>query len=125
MNSGDLKYLVNTSKNILEENQFGKATKPAPGLYPHQWNWDSCFIAIGVSHYDEERAQQEIKSLVDAQWSNGMISHIIFNNESESYFPGPEYWQSGISKYAPFNFQTSGITQPPIISYAALKVYKD
>ncbi len=80
MKSSDLKYLVNTAKNILEENQIGKATKPAPNLYPHQWNWDSCFIAIGVSHYDEERAQKI--NHCRCQWSNGMILMFlnIFNS---------------------------------------------
>ena len=27
------------AKDILDRNWMGTATKPAPTLYPHQWNW--------------------------------------------------------------------------------------
>ncbi|MFZ0450951.1 MAG: hypothetical protein WAL98_17070 [Desulfatiglandaceae bacterium] len=40
------------AKRILEANWAGTYTKPSRGLYPHQWNWDSGFIAMGYAHYD-------------------------------------------------------------------------
>ena len=64
---------VEKAKRILDQNWMGASTKPAPALYPHQWNWDSGFIAIGRSHYDTARAMQEIETLFDAQWKNGMV----------------------------------------------------
>ncbi|HEX7001226.1 MAG TPA: hypothetical protein VF164_05965, partial [Trueperaceae bacterium] len=45
---------------------------PTKGLYPFQWNWDSCLTALGQSHYDEERAWNEIATLFAHQWENGM-----------------------------------------------------
>jgi len=38
--------LFQAAKDVLAANDLGTSTKPAPDLYPHQWNWDSCFIAI-------------------------------------------------------------------------------
>ncbi|HSD56239.1 MAG TPA: hypothetical protein VLA92_03735, partial [Candidatus Saccharimonadales bacterium] len=55
---------------LLKKNDRGLYTIPAEGLYPHQWLWDSCFIAIGQRHYDIERAKMEILSLIRGQWSN-------------------------------------------------------
>ena len=61
---------------VLKANDRGLYTIPAENLYPHQWLWDSCFIAIGQRHYDVERAKMEILSLLRAQWRNGMVPHI-------------------------------------------------
>lgn len=66
------KYLKR-AKKILDENWTGSYTKPSPSLYPHQWNWDSGFIAIGYSHYNQKRAEMELLSLFNAQWPNGML----------------------------------------------------
>lgn len=59
---GFKKYLKR-AKKILDENWTGSYTKPSPTLYPYQWNGDSGFIAIGYSHYNQKRAQQELLSL--------------------------------------------------------------
>ena len=56
--------LVEIAKTVLEENYEGTYTVPSQKLYPHQWLWDSCFIAIGFSNYDIDRAQTEILSLL-------------------------------------------------------------
>jgi Trehalase len=117
--------LIAGAKAVLEGNRAGHSTKPSPDLYPHQWMWDSCFIAIGVSRYDPERAQNELRALLRGQWSNGMVPQIIFNPESTGYFPGPETWLSHQSPYAPRDVQTSGITQPPVLATAALAAYKN
>ncbi len=70
---------VERARGILEDNWTGRFTKPAPSLYPHQWNWDSGFIAIGKSYYDTSQARQEIETLFEAQWSNGMVPQIVFD----------------------------------------------
>ena len=41
---------------VLHDNDAGSWTKAAPRLYPHQWSWDSAFIAIGWAHLDVGRA---------------------------------------------------------------------
>jgi len=112
------------AKNILENNRSGLFTKPAPTLYPHQWNWDSAFIAIGLSHYDTRRAIQEIETLFEAQWFNGMVPQIVFNRENLGhYFPEPDFWQTEKSANAPVDRLTSGITMPPVYSIAVEKIY--
>ncbi|HYQ62617.1 MAG TPA: glycogen debranching protein, partial [Actinophytocola sp.] len=63
----------------------------APRLYPHMWSWDTAFISIGLAHLSAERAAQELRTLLSAQWRNGMIPHIVFS-EGAGYFPGPERW---------------------------------
>ena len=87
---------VEKAKRILDQNWMGSYTKPAPSLYPHQWNWDSGLIAIGRSHYDTNRAILEIETLFDAQGQNGMLPQIVFNPDAlGQYFPEPDFWQSG------------------------------
>ncbi|MEZ6331129.1 MAG: hypothetical protein R3B12_03915 [Candidatus Saccharimonadales bacterium] len=72
------KMLISQAEAVLKANRVGNATKPAPGLYPHQWFWDSCFIAIGLRWTNIEQAKAELRSLAKGQWHNGMIPHIIF-----------------------------------------------
>lgn len=117
--------LIAGAKQVLQANDLGRSTKPAPELYPHQWNWDSCFIAIGISRYDTARAAQELRSLLRGQWRNGLVPQIIFKPGEIGYFPGPDVWQSSRSPDAPSDIQTSGITQPPMLAVAALAVWRN
>jgi len=111
---------------VLDGNWIGSSTIPAKGLYPHQWSWDAAFIAIGRSWCEQRRAQQELETLLAAQWANGMVPHIVFNLAvpPEDYFPGPDFWQSERCPNAPRGVPTSGITQPPLHARAALEVYQ-
>jgi neutral trehalase len=117
--------LLDGARAVLAINDTGNSTKPAPTLYPHQWNWDSCFIAIGLAHYNPPRAATELVSLLRGQWRNGMVPQIVFNPQATGYFPGPEVWQSQRSPHAPRTVATSGITQPPLLATAALAVYRN
>ncbi len=56
-------------------------TCPSPRHYPWQWYWDSCFTAIAWRHFDTERSQRELRSLLAAQRPDGFIGHTIFWNE--------------------------------------------
>ena len=112
--------LLEYCKAVLDNNSVrGGWTKPAPNLYPHQWLWDSCFIAIGLRHHDIKRAQKEVKNLFRGQWKNGMIPNIIYGAD-ERY--GDDIWKSKVSKDAPRNLKTSGITQPPMLAEAIVKI---
>lgn len=120
--------LARAARRVLADNWVGGSTVPSPDLYPHQWSWDSAFVAIGRSWYEQERAQRELRTLFAAQWSNGMLPHIVFNREvpDHAYFPGPAFWQSStLCSVAPRHVETSGITQPPIHARAALEVYRN
>jgi len=106
-----------TAIEILKENDRGSYTVPTRGLYPFQWNWDSCLTALGQRHYDEDRAWTEIETLFAHQWPDGMVPHIVFHKPDDGYFPGPEIWATG--RPVP----TSGITQPPVAGLALRRLY--
>lgn len=115
--------LLEKAVEVLKHNDRKKWTVPAGDLYPHQWLWDSCFIAIGWRHLNIERAQTELKSLLRGQWSNGMIPNIIFSGDEE-HRRHRELWRSYVSPYAPHKMATSGITQPPMLAEAVVQVGK-
>ena len=117
--------LLENAKKILENNWNGKFTIPSPTLYPHQWSWDSCFHAIGNSHFNPERAIQELEHLFDAQWKNGMIPHIVFNSEEKTYFPAADFYQTTRSPNAPSHIGTSGLTQPSFHAIACYYIYQN
>lgn len=113
--------LLEAAKTVLSMNDRGDHTTPVnSGMYPHQWLWDSCFIAIGLRHYDIERAKTEILSLFAGQWDNGMLPNMILAGGRDSRHAA--IWRSWVNPQAPANVQTSGITQPPILAEAIIHV---
>lgn len=117
----DTAELLAAAKDVLKHNDRGLYTIPAKGMYPHQWLWDSCFIAIGRRHYDIERAKIEIVSLLRGQWENGMVPHMILTPglKERPYFG---VWRSWVSPLSPDHVSTSGITQPPMLAEAVAQV---
>jgi len=103
---------------VLRENDRGTYTVPTKGLYPFQWNWDSCFTALGQSHYDLARAWTEIETLFAHQWEDGMVPHMVFHEPAPGYFPGPDVWDT--NQPTP----TSGITQLPIAGFAVHELWR-
>ena len=75
------------------------------------------FGGSGFSHFDEARAWTEIDTLFSHQWNDGMVPHIIFHEEDDGYFPGPNVWGTG--RPVP----TSGITQPPVAGFAVKRIF--
>ena len=91
--------------------------------YPHQWNWDSAFTSLGLSHLDWRRAATEIESLLEAQWIDGMVPHIRYDPANlDGYFPGPARWPRAQGRARTSGVLTSGISNPPIAVTAALWV---
>jgi glycogen debranching enzyme len=103
---------------ILRENDRGSYTVPTKGLYPFQWNWDSCLTALGQRHFDEDRAWTEIETLFEHQWPDGMVPHIVFHVMDDGYFPGPDVWATGRPT------ATSGITQPAVAGFAVNRLWR-
>src|SRR5215218_6909194 len=116
--------LVRQARAVLDFNWTGEYTMPGPRLYPHQWSWDAAFIAIGYSHYDQERATRGLRHLFEAQWKNGLLPQLVFNPHFTNYFPGPNFWHAKESPDAPEHHETSGVVQPPIHATAALYIYR-
>ncbi|MFC4493187.1 amylo-alpha-1,6-glucosidase [Streptomyces ovatisporus] len=117
------------ARRVLLGNWTGTSTVPSPGLYPHQWSWDSAFIAVGLRHLSPARAQRELETLLSAQWDDGRVPHIVFNPRVplDAYFPGPDFWRSstaGAGAGAPRTAETSGIVQPPVHALAAWLVHE-
>ena len=108
------------TERVLRGNDLGEYTKPSRHLYPHQWNWDSAFIAIGWAHIDWSRAVREVDALLAAQWTNGMLPHIRYNSQVTDYAPGPEWWPD-VPVRRPGE-RTSGISQPPVLPTAVYQV---
>jgi len=122
----DSERLRAAASSVLLGNWAGGSTVPSRTLYPHQWSWDSAFIAIGLRHLSPRRARRELETLFSAQWlSDGRVPHIVFNDSvpADAYFPGPDFWQVGVPGEAGLT-GTSGIVQPPVHALAAWEVHK-
>jgi hypothetical protein len=119
--NSSIQGLQRRAEKVLDHNDRGTFTVPSEGLYPHQVLWDSCFIAIGRRHYDIERAKSEVLSLLRGQWSNGMVPHIIFT-EGVKYKLDRRGWQSWVNPYSPEKVSTSGVSQPPMLAEAILRI---
>lgn len=114
--------MEDAARAILAQNDRGGYTVPTADLYPFQWNWDSAFVAMGFASYDLDRACTELERLIEGQWDDGMIPHIIFHQSSDTYFPGPDVWMTEARH--PKQPRTSGITQPPVFGMALAYIHK-
>ena len=110
--------------NVLNKNWKDGFSIPCANLYPFQWFWDSGLIAIGFAHFDMKKAETEIKTLLDAQWGNGFIPHIVFHTESDSYFPGPGFHQSHLHPQSSIKYMSTGMTQPPVTGFVLEEIYR-
>ncbi len=103
--------LINKAQKTLLGNRKKGYTLPTNNkLYPAQWNWDSAFIALGYSYFNLNYAIKEITTLLDGQWKDGMVPHILFHNTNTNYYPNYTAWNCGNK------IRSSGITQPPILA---------
>jgi len=113
--------LARRAQIVLDRNRRGAWTCPSADLYPHQWLWDSCFVAIGLARVEPQRAADELRALFRGQWANGMLPHMIFA-EGVSDIGSKRIWQSRRDPRAPRDVTTSCITQPPLPAVAARHV---
>lgn len=112
------------AESVLSGNWIGGHTVPARTLYPHQWSWDTAFIAIGLAHVAPHRAWQDLHSLFMAQWPDGRVPHIVFDPQvsDRDYFPGPSFWRQAGSAVA--RAGSTGIVQPPVHALAVSLVHR-
>ncbi|HEX6685813.1 MAG TPA: hypothetical protein VF062_23760 [Candidatus Limnocylindrales bacterium] len=114
----DPEKLRQLAETVLSQNWIGGHTVPARTLYPHQWSWDTGFIAVGLAHVAPHRAWQDLHSLFLAQWPDGRVPHIVFDPKvsDKDYFPGPSFWLTPAG--------TTGIVQPPVHALAAWLIHR-
>jgi hypothetical protein len=106
-----MRAIINKAQKTLLDNRRQGYTLPTNNkLYPAQWNWDSGFIALGYSYFNLNFALKEINTLLEGQWKDGMIPHILFHNTKTNYYPNYTAWNCGNK------IHSSGITQPPILA---------
>lgn len=118
--------LYKNAIKVLENNWKDEVgfSIPCANLYPFQWFWDSGLIAIGFAHYDMHKAEREIETLLDSQWGNGFIPHIIFHGESDTYFPGADFHRSDLHPLASKKYRSTGMTQPPVTGFVLEEIYR-
>ncbi len=114
--------LTDGARRILRDNDTSVFIKPSPKQYPHQWNWDAALIAIGLATFDVPRAQAEVLKLLEGQWADGMVPHILYHDGPSDYFPTPDFWGVERSPNAP-SVPTSGLTQPPVLTTAVRSIF--
>jgi len=108
---------------VLRRNWGGAYTVPATGLYPHQWSWDSAFIAIGLRHLSPRRAQLELDSLLSSQWADGRLPQIVYDTRrDDDYAPSAAFWGSAELPGSP-PVPTTGLVQPPVHAWAVWLVH--
>jgi len=75
-----------------------------PDRIPHRkmWLWDSAFHAIGLRHLDVAVAQDALMAVFHKQKPDGFIPHMM----------------------SPIDDSDSSITQPPVLAWAAWKVFE-
>lgn len=125
MSAGSWEQLREQAIAVLRLNDAGGWTRASPGLYPHQWSWDSACNAVGWAHVDPLRALRELERLFEGQWSTGMVPHIVFDPAvgEDAYFPGPGRWQCSRYSDAAPAIPTTGICQPPIHALALRSIW--
>lgn len=113
-----------SAAEVLELNWSGDHMVPSRLLYPHQWSWDTAFIAIGLAHPNPSRAWRDLRTLFEAQWPDGRVPHIVFDpGTTDDYFPGPGFWRVPAYRNRPEHGST-GLVQPPMHAIAAWQVYR-
>ena len=95
-----MRNLINKAQKTLLGNRRKGYTLPTNNkLYPAQWNWDSAFIALGYSYFNLNHALKEITTLLDGQWKDGMVPHILLHDTNTNYYNpyGGDPWSSSNS----------------------------
>lgn len=113
-------------KNVSKTKNL-EYTIPSKNLYPHQWSWDSGWISYGLCGIDKvKNAENEMISLFEYQWKNGLVPSIIFHSlENNTYWPSPDVWNLKSDALHLTDKQNStGIIQPPIHSSACLNIFE-
>jgi len=107
--------VLHKNRRTVVKNGVGYGfTCPAAAAYHWQWLWDSCFHSIALRWVEPDFAKGEILSLLSGQWEDGRIPNMVH--------VGKNWRMDNIIHNT--GRDTSGITQPPIIADAAMRVHE-
>jgi glycogen debranching enzyme len=98
--------------------------QPAPGNYPFQWWWDTCFHVFTLCALREfALAKRNLQSLFAAQEENGFVGHMIFWLSS---LPRNRF---NVLQARPTVFRIrphmSSLIQPPLVAQALRQFWQD
>ena len=93
---------------------------PSPGRYRWQFFWDSCFHAIALARLDPEMAEQELRTLLTSQRSDGFIGHIVYWGRFGAFLHAA-YMQG---RFGEWRRRHSAMLQPPVLAQAVEVVYR-
>jgi glycogen debranching enzyme len=99
-------------------------TLPSPELYPFEWLWDSCFHAIILSHFDLSAAKNELRAAFSHTFSDGLLPHIIYWGHDAAVTNWGREMRGDVLNKMWGVIGTSTITQPPIMAYAAWRIFE-
>lgn len=111
---GRIGELLSGNRFALRGHRYTAPSLKVPLEYEEQFLWDSCFHALAWRWIEPAMAKDELLAVVSAQHPDGpdagMIPHMTYWHREAA----PLWGRSG----------SSSITQPPLVAYAALKVYQ-
>lgn len=84
---------------------------PSKTYYVGVWQWDSFFHALAYRNIDKKLAQDHVRIVLDHQRADGMIPDAIHDEGAVFEFPLPK------------TGEIAQVTKPPLIAWAALKVF--
>src|SRR3954463_3964031 len=96
--------------------------RPAPGRYPFQWFWDTCFHIFILLHLGEhDIAKRGLRSLFAMQRADGFVGHMIFWKQ---VLPGrPTDIVQARPSWQDLRPHTSELVQPPFVAQALERIY--
>ena len=86
-----------------------EAMTPSKIHYVGVWQWDAFFHALAYRHVDAKLAKDQIRILLDHQREDGMIPDAVHDEGTITYLDFPV---------------KSDVTKPPLIGWAAWKLYE-
>lgn len=120
MDKSDIERVAQGARELLLRNRRTLRKKgvdyhftcPDAVMYMGQWLWDSCFHIMALRWFDPEHAEREFASLLSGQWPDGRIPNMVHLRPLYRRF----------EHFTPYD--TSGITQPPLVADAAYALYE-
>ncbi|WP_136683212.1 MGH1-like glycoside hydrolase domain-containing protein [Falsirhodobacter xinxiangensis] len=77
----------------------------------------SMLAALALAETDPVRGWTEMETLLENQWPDGMVPHLIYHQPSEA-FPADSLWVTGRP------VTTSGLTVPPLAGMVLLRLHR-